>query len=238
MFNLECFIMSFYLPFLIENNASIDHQGSHSVMWIPANVFQQLPIHRWKFNRPADQDRVLEIHEYMKTSKRVDGIVYLASVNNELVCYEGNHRREAMKGIEGMHRVLVDVLWNATDEMVKDEFIRLNKAVSVPELYLGDTSASAMEDIRTLVDSFCKNYKKLKVNSGRPQRPNFNRDMLTDEFTRVMREQNLTPPEFEKWITVRNRELSQQDRTGLSEKIIKKCEETGLWLFARSSRLG
>ena len=206
-------------------------------MWIRPNVLQQLPIRRWKFNRPADAERVFEIQEYMKTSKRVDGIIYLASVNNELVCYEGNHRREAMKGVDGLHLVLVDILWNATDEMVKDEFVRLNKAVSVPELYLGDTSASAMEDIRTLVDAFCKNYKKLKVNSGRPQRPNFNRDMLTDEFTRVMREQNLTPPEFEKWITERNRELSQQDRKGLPDKIIKKCEETGLWLFARSSRL-
>lgn len=229
--------MSFYLPFLLQNNASIDNQGDHSVCWIPANVFNQLPIRRWKFNRPPDEERVAEIHEYMKTSKRLDGIIYLACINNELVCYEANHRREAMKGIEGLHNVLVDILWNATDEKVKEEFVRLNKSVSVPELYLGETT-DVVEEVRKLVDSFCKNYKKLKVNSSRPQRPNFNRDMITDEFTRIMREQNLTPIQFERWLTDRNRELTQQDRKGLTEKVISKCEESGLWLFARSSRLG
>ena len=229
--------MSFYLPFLLQNNTSIDHQGEHDVCWIPANVFNQLPIRRWKFNRPPDEERVAEIHEYMKTSKRLDGIIYLACINNELVCYEANHRREAMKGIEGLHNVLVDILWNATDEKVKEEFVRLNKSVSVPELYLGETT-DVVEEVRKLVDSFCKNYKKLKVNSSRPQRPNFNRDMITDEFTRIMREQNLTPIQFERWLTDRNRELTQQDRKGLTEKVISKCEESGLWLFARSSRLG
>lgn len=229
--------MSFYLPFLLQNNASIDNQGDHSVCWIPANVFNRLPIRRWKFNRPPDEERVAEIHEYMKTSKRLDGIIYLACINNELVCYEANHRREAMKGIEGLHNVLVDILWNATDEKVKEEFVRLNKSVSVPELYLGETT-DVVEEVRKLVDSFCKNYKKLKVNSSRPQRPNFNRDMITDEFTRIMREQNLTPIQFERWLTDRNRELTQQDRKGLTEKVISKCEESGLWLFARSSRLG
>ena len=229
--------MSFYLPFLLQNKASIDHQGDHSVCWIPANIFNQLPIRLWKFNRPPDKERVSEIHEYMNTSKRVDGIIYLACVNNELVCYEANHRREAMKGVEGLHNVLVDILWNATDEKVKDEFVRLNKAVSVPELYLGETAGSTMNDIREIVDRFCTNFKKLKVNSGRPQRPNFNRDMITDEITRIMREKNLTPAEMETWLTDRNKEMANQDRTGLPEKVIKKCEESGLWLFSRSSKL-
>lgn len=229
--------MSFYLPFLLQNKASIDHQGDHSVCWIPANVFNQLPIRLWKFNRPPDKERVSEIHEYMNTSKRVDGIIYIACVNNELVCYEANHRREAMKGVEGLHNVLVDILWNATDEKVKEEFVRLNKSVSVPELYLGESVESTMNDIREIVDNFCTNFKKLKVNSGRPQRPNFNRDMITDEITRIMREKNLTPAEMETWLTDRNKELANQDRSGLPEKVIKKCEESGLWLFSRSSKL-
>jgi hypothetical protein len=227
---------SFYLAFL-NQNASVDHQGNHSVCWVPYEMFKQLPIHRWKYNRPSDPERVAEIREYMKTSKRLDGMIYLACINNELVCYESNHRREAMKGLDEMHNILVDVLWNADDEMVKEEFMRLNKAVSVPELYLGDATTSTIDDVRKLVDTFCSNYKKLKVNSGRPQRPNFNRDMVTDEFTRIMREKNMTLSEFETWITERNKELSTKDRTKLSEKIIKKCEESGLWLFAWSSKL-
>lgn len=229
--------MAFYLPFLLQNNASIDHQGTHDVCWIPAKVFNQLPVRRWKYNRPCDVDRVAEIHEYMKTSNRMDGVIYLACIGNELVCYESNHRREAIKGLDTLHNVLIDIIWDATDEMVKSEFIRLNKAVSVPELYIGDTTPTIVNEVRTIVDDFCKNYKKLKVNSGRPQRPNFNRDMLTDEFVRVMREKNLTPTEFADWVTQRNTELSCKDRSGLTEKVISKCEETGLWLFAWSAKM-
>lgn len=227
---------SFYYDFLTQK-ASVDHQGRHSVCWIPYDTFKQLPIRRWKYNRPCDEDRVAEIHEYMKTSKRLDGMIYLACINNELVCYESNHRREAMKGLEGMHNILVDVLWDANDEIVKEEFIRLNKAVSVPELYIAESVSTNVDDIRKLVDTFCANYKKMKVNTGRPQRPNFNRDMITDEFTRIMRERNMTPSEFETWITEYNKELSTKDKSKLSEKIIKKCEESGLWLFAWSSKL-
>ena len=126
---------SIYLAFL-NQHGSIDNQGNHSVCWIPGDAFNKLPIRRWKYNRPSDEDRVKEIHEYMKISKRVDGIIYLACINNELVCYEANHRREAMKGIDGLHNVVIDIIWNATDELIKQEFLRLNKAISVPELYL------------------------------------------------------------------------------------------------------
>jgi hypothetical protein len=229
--------MAFYLPFLLQNNASIDHQGTHDVCWIPAKVFNQLPVRRWKYNRPCDADRVAEIHEYMKTSNRMDGVIYLACIGNELVCYESNHRREAIKGLDTLHNVLIDIIWDATDEMVKSEFIRLNKAVSVPELYIGDATPTIVNEVRTIVDDFCKNYKKLKVNSGRPQRPNFNRDMVTDEFVRVMREKNLTPTEFADWITQRNTELSRKERSGLTEKVISKCEDSGLWLFAWSGKM-
>jgi hypothetical protein len=227
---------SFYLAFL-NQKASVENQGNHSVCWVPSDMFNQLPIRRWKFNRPCDEERVAEIREHMNTSRRLDGVIYLACINNELVCYESNHRREALKGIGTIHNILVDVLWNATDEMVKEEFVRLNKAVCVPELYLEDTTTLNIDEIRKIVDSFCKNYKMLKVNSGRPQRPNFNRDMVTDEFTRIMREKNMTPSEFETWITEYNNELSNKDKSNLSEKVIKKCQESGLWLFAWSSKL-
>jgi hypothetical protein len=61
------------------------------------------------YNRPPDKDRVAEIHDFMNQSKRMDGMLYVACVNKELVCYESNHRREALIGIEGMNPILVDI---------------------------------------------------------------------------------------------------------------------------------
>jgi hypothetical protein len=212
--------------------------GSHHVYWIPLDVFNRLPIDSWKHNRPPDIQRVEEIRAFMKESKRADGLIYLACIDNKIVCYESNHRREALKSEmpSDMAHILVDILWNATDEQVKHEFLRLNKAVSVPELYITD-EVVPLEAVRSVVDAFCTNYKSLRSPSAHPQRPNFNRDRLMDEFYRVMKENHIGIDELTERLTRQNREMSQRDRRRLSPKIIAKCEAVGLWLFAWSDKL-
>jgi hypothetical protein len=212
--------------------------GSHHVYWIPVDVFNRLPIDTWKHNRPPDIERVAEIRAFMQESKRVDGLIYLACVNNKIVCYESNHRREALK--EGMPsdmaHILVDVLWNATDDQVKQEFLRLNKAVSVPELYV-TAEEVPLEMVRNAVDGFCANYKSLKSPAANPQRPNFNRDRLMDEFYRVMKENRIGMDELMVRLTRQNQAMAQRDRRRLTPKVIAKCEAAGLWLFAWSDKL-
>ena len=223
---------------LFKEKATGGVHGSHSVYWVPIQVFNTLPIVMWAFNRPPDSDRVAEIHAYMSESKRMDGIIYLAFVDDKLVCYESNHRREALRGLTDMAHILVDVMWDATNETVKQEFFRLNKSVSVPELFVTpDAGDSLIKDVRNAVDDFCKNYPSMRSSTGRPQRPNFNRDMLTDEFYRVMRENGIGVNELGNRLMRLNREMSQRDRKRLSEKVITKCEASGLWLFAWSARL-
>jgi hypothetical protein len=211
--------------------------GSHSVYWVPVQVFNTLPIKRWKYNRPPDEDRVTEIRNHMLSSGRMDGIIYLACVNNDLVCYESNHRREALKNIPTLATILVDVLWDATNETVKQEFIRLNKSVSVPELYLSDDPLKVQAEIREVVDQFCKNYKTHKVNTNKPQRPNFNRDNITDEFTRLIQECQIDVQELIVRLEAYNKRLMIKSKDKLSSKIIDKCTESGLWLFAWSTRI-
>jgi hypothetical protein len=216
------------------------HGQDHYVYWVPARVLNELPIKLWKYNRPPDPDRVTEIRLHMETSKRMDGVIYLAHLSDELVCYESNHRRQAlkeMKSVDGMAYILVDVLENATHEKIRDEFNRLNKAVSVPEIYITPEPKISLEELRELTDGFCKNYASCKVNSNRPQHPNFNRDMVSDEFYRIMKETNLSVNEFTNRLTQVNRDMSMRDRRKLSAKVIEKCEKSGLWLFAWSSKL-
>jgi hypothetical protein len=226
-----------YLQEYLKGNTSMEQQGNHSVYWMPVSVFTHLPIKRWKHNRPEDPIRIAEIREWISTSKRLDGVIYLACIDNELVCYESNHRREALKGIEGVYNIFVDVLWNAKDEDVKKEFLRLNKAVSVPELYISDEPIVGISELKHFVDTFCSNYKKLQVSTNRPQRPNFNRDMLTEEFYRILKEQKWNLDELAIRITNLNREMSLREKSRLSAKVIQKCEESGLWLFAWSSKI-
>lgn len=226
-----------YLQEYLTKNASHDVQGRHTVYWVPFEVFSKLPIERWRYNRPPDESRVAEIREWMQTSQRVDGIIHLAAIGNKLVCYESNHRREAMKGLTNLHNVLVDVLWDATDEEVKQEFFRLNKAVSVPDLYVTEDQGIQLDELRAAVDAFCANYKSMRVASTRPQRPHFSRDMVTDEFYRMLKELKIDVPELMKRLTTLNATLRARDKSKLTDKVIAKCEASGLWLFAWSNKL-
>lgn len=230
--------MQSFIQDFLRQNASGDAHGNHSVYWVPIKVFNQLPISRWKFNRPPDEARVAEIRTYIETSKRMDGIIYLACIDNQLVCYESNHRREALRTITESAPILVDIIWDASDDMIKQEFLRLNKCVSVPELYIVDTPGSIdTNGLRELVDGFCKNYPSMKVSSNRPNRPNFNRDMVLDEFYRLMTEKQMSVEDLAARLQRLNTKLSNKDKSGLSAKVIAKCEASGLWLFAWSSKL-
>lgn len=216
----------------LAENCSGTVQNNHYTYWVPQSIFNDLPIKRWKHNRPPDNDRVAEIHEYMNQTKRMDGMLYIACINKELVCYESNHRREALTGIEGMHPILVDILWDATDESVKGEFLRLNKAVSVPDLYVSEEASLDPVELIRLRDKFCETYKLLKVTTDKPNRPNFNSDNLLNEFLKIMKETKLSPSEFWTQLMKLNTQMSTRDRKKLSPKIIEKCERSGLWLFA------
>lgn len=226
-----------YLETFLKEKATGGQHGTHYIYWVPVKVFNSLPIKLWKHNRPPDADRVKEIHEFMKKSKRMDGMIYLATIGDDLVCYESNHRREALKGLEDMATILVDLLPNTNDNVLKEEFIRLNKAVSVPELYFSQDSEKIFRDLREAIDDFCEVYKKHKVSTNKPQRPNFNRDILMDEFYRIIKELNIDVEEFIKRLSRYNRRLLTKDKTGLSKKIIEKCNESGLWIFAWTSKL-
>jgi hypothetical protein len=226
-----------YLRDWLVGKASVEEQGTHTMYWMPAVIFNQLPIKRWKHNRPPDQDRVREIRDWIETSKRVDGILYLACIDNELVCYESNHRREALKDVEELHNILVDMMWNATNDQVKAEFFRLNKAVSVPELFIDDQPEVRIGDLLAVVNGFCDNYGKLKSPNKNPHRPNFNRDTLLDDLYQIVKETKLPIDEIMTRIAQYNQELRSRDKSKLSKTVIEKCERTGLWVFAWKPRI-
>lgn len=229
--------MQSFIQKYLQENASGGAHGSHHVYWVPIKIFNSLPITSWKFNRPPDTERVAEIRVFMKESKRVDGLIYLACVNHQLVCYESNHRREALREQmpEDMAPILVDVLWDATDEMVKAEFFRLNKAVSVPDLYVDNTPEDNVATVLAAVDRFCSKYPKLRSASSRPQRPNYNRDNLTQEFVRLMKELHIPAEELLARLERLNQKMAEVSHHRLSESVVQKCTASGLWLFAWSA---
>jgi len=207
-----------------------------NVYAVPMNVFKNLDIKMWKFNRPPDTSRISEINEAMKKNNRMDGLINLAFISHEgLVCYEGNHRRLALEG--NNFPVILDILWDVTNESVTEEFKRLNKSVCVPELYISETDATIKVEIEELVSEFRKRFPDHVSPSARPIRPNFNRDKLTDEISRLQKELSIPVSQLKSKIYELNERLSSQDKSKLTDSIKKKCEKSGFWLFAWSTTI-
>jgi hypothetical protein len=100
-----------------------------------------------------------------------------------------------------------------------------------------------------LIRRFCDTYKLSRVGFfgyvlgdgirpiSRPRAPNFNYNMIHDEFHRLMEETKLPPNDLWDKLIRLNQQMSTRDRKKLTPKIIEKCERSGLWLFAWSRRL-
>ena len=202
----------------------------------------------WKFNRPPDESKVDEIRKQIIKSKNVDGIIHIAQIftkdkSFKYVCYDGNHRREALKDISNM-KVLVCLLRHASNETIKNEFIRLNKATPVPELYIPNDIdelliAKTKLAIEECIKFFRSRYPKHFSSSRRPKRPNINQDTLNDILYDYIKENSLfsiTKKELIRKLITINVSYIREEKIDLSKippKILEKCKKTGCYIFLK-----
>jgi hypothetical protein len=230
--------MSFLYTVLEAKGCDGHEHGENRHIWmVPVKLFNELPINQWKFNRPPDMDRVAEIHQHILKAKRVDGVIYLAEVGTEIVCYESNHRRLGVKGVDECADILIDIMWNATDEDVKQEFFRLNKCVPVPDLYVSKDIVVETGELIAARDAFCKKYAALKSTSANPHRPGFNQEGILNDFLEITKRHKITVDEMMTRLDKLNTKMATRDRKKLTQNVIEKCEKSGLWLFAWEKRL-
>jgi hypothetical protein len=60
---------------------------------------------------------------------------------------------------------------------------------------------------------------------------------VIDEFYRIMKENRIGIDELVTRLQRLNKEMTERDKGKLPQKVIDKCEKSGLWLFAWSSKL-
>lgn len=200
-------------------------------------------VEMWRYNRPHDQARVEEIKSYIDKSGVVDGIIYLAEIEQggciKYVCYDGNHRRLALKEM-GEKKVLVNLLLDADDEMIKEKFVALNQANPVPELYMIEGDEEMLEKVKSMVNDvvrdLVKMFPKHVSTSKKPKRPNFNRDMVVDQLGTFIMEgklYDLGRAELAKTLL----ELNIKYMSGynlpkrVSKNILEKCKKNRCYLF-------
>lgn len=136
----------------------------------------------WDKNRPPDPVRVQAIVEYFQLHdvRLIPGLVSIwVDANRTHHVYDGIHR--LMAAAQTAHPIAVLVLYRDTtrEQDIIDDFLNLNKSISVPSIYLEPSSAEVDQKRRVcvgLVDELCKRYAAFQSASRKPSRHNFNRD--------------------------------------------------------------
>lgn len=138
----------------------------------------------WSCNRKFDHARVAEIRRYQDERDHVNGTLHFAQLPGEgIVCYEGNHRFQAVT--PAISVVILDVMWNATEDDVYAEFNAINSAQLVPKIFkkkLDDPEKLLRKQIEDFANEICLAHPKLATTKERANRPGFVRSDLIDRI--------------------------------------------------------
>ena len=193
----------------------------------------------WKFNRPPDKERVREIMNTIEENTYVIAPIYIAELVNDkkvsFVCYDGNHRREALKKYPEK-KILVHLLRSAKNDEIIKRFTIMNSGCPVPELFLEKTDEELKIMIKELIKFFCVNWKKHKSNSKNPRKPNFNRDNLMDILYSFLRGKAVDLKHLKYKILELNEKYKNNIHINLSKfkpNVIKKCNQNNCYLFLK-----
>lgn len=192
----------------------------------------------WSRNRPPDKKRIKEVVEYIKKSDRVDGIIYVAQIEDKFVCYDGNHRREACKLLDKSYPVLVELLIKPTYHELCAKFQALNKCVPVSELYSDPNRYSNELKLLVLeiVNKICSAWPEHQATSKNPRRPNFNKDLLETQLTNFITENNICYSKeilWDKLLKLNNR-YKKGNLDKYTPKMLEKCCKTDCYLFLKN----
>lgn len=118
----------------------------------------------WYRNRYPDTERVIEIMKSIEYEGEPDNRIYLALLNGgkKLMCFDGNHRREALIRLYHTKNYVcwvdIDVLIDVEDIEVIDAFRRINMGVSVSPIYIEEMQYDANIPITKTIVYTCEEF--------------------------------------------------------------------------------
>jgi hypothetical protein len=224
--------------------------GKRSTYVIGTDTLRDIGAKRWSRQRPADDARVDEIRKWIDSYSDVSGVISMAWHQTEgLIVYDGQHRWKALLDIQTTSiQAIVEILWDASDDEIITSFQSINKAVSVPELYTDPkiTTDSVRNDITKFVATLASAYKDFCSTTDKPNRPNFNRDKLTDDLFGIWRDDFHCEVPFAQIadaIMSMNKEYDTNELSVPREssrknpRIYEKCNKHHFWLFAQTGHI-
>jgi hypothetical protein len=186
----------------------------------------------WRLNRPVDNLRVETIknHFILDNVKVVPGqISGWVNEINELEVYDGFHRLCAAN--DNMY-VYIKVLNSKRNEDCIKDFKMINMSVSVPELYLVETTHTKKKVCEGLAQRMCDTFPNCRSASRYPQPQNFNRDNFIELISTLDIDFHIQNLEVKLWNEILG--LNKEAKAYVYHhkiKTPKKCEWNNFWLF-------
>ena len=237
------------------------YNENHYIIKVQISDFLNSNIKNWKYNRPPDLIRCVDIAKYIFFSKKpVDSMFYLFfnNINESFEIIDGIHRYNALKYIKQENSKAIDLItpgdfgnnndafwfyhqfvilnirFNSLEEVLIGAFKNLNKSNPVPDLYFRDEVKERKEVIIDIVKKWQTKYKSHFSPSIKPNVPNINRDRFVDLLDKLYDKYDIkleTQYVLEDALDNMNEYIKNHIPNKLSDLIIKKCNETGCYLF-------
>lgn len=226
----------------MENTIAYAYKNT-KVYICPTNIIK---YENWEKNRTPDDSRVVDMVVWLKRHKLhvlLPGTISAWKRPNSdiFVIYDGIHRLEAAKMYQYNNNDLdIKCIFHATitdnENDIVDNFININKSISVPFIYNPPSYSDVTEikriKCKNIISEICSKYPYFLSPSKRPQKPNFNRDMLSDfiydldiDFTKDNCERIL--------LQILEKLNLQAKQTVQNNKLFfpQKCEKYNFYLF-------
>jgi hypothetical protein len=225
-------------------NINIENQ-LHKTFIVDFSVISPI-VKKWSRNRDCDPIRVKELYDFYLGGGYIPKILHLAELKDSktLVCYDGNHRREMFDNLsidQKKFKIIIDVIFNATERDIYESFDNINKSVQLPTIYLGNEVCDVLPQIKKLVRTYEKRYPSLMSSSARCIRPHFNRDFLIDNIHDLYKSLNenedskITIGKLGNILEQLNDKYSKgemcKSHSCFKRTVVNKCQQSGLWLF-------
>lgn len=144
---------------------------------------------KWSRNRDADPERIKEMIAHHQKGGYIPRMIHLAELLDEgIVCYDGNHRKEVFNSCNDESIMcVVDIIFETTQKEIYKAFNNINKSVQLPAIYIEEehNDNHVKDEILALVKHYELMYKALLSPSARCHAPHFNRDVFTDNIYNI-----------------------------------------------------
>lgn len=130
--------------------------------------------------------------------------------------------------------IILNMRFNSTEGELIELFKTLNKSTPIPDLYIRDVVKEKRDIIENLANKWQTKYKSHFSSNNKPNKPNINRDRFIDLLEQIYNKYNINENNknlLEEVLERANWNISVNIPLKLSETIVKKCKESGCWLF-------